>query len=298
MSLTDLESLRCFQAAAEHLNFRLAARAVALSPTAFSERIRRLEEELGARLFERTTRKVWLTPAGQRLVDASKAVFAAARACETAVLSDDVTPYAFTLGTRFELGMSYILPQLTLLQKKRPERTIHLQFGDSPDLLHRLRQGTLDACISSVRFTDNKLQYVALHEEKYVFCAKPGVVSREHPLTEVEHAQKHCLLDIDGTLPLFSYFLDAKPRNEVWRFHRVDHLGTIAAIRHRLLEGAGVAVIPEYFVRKDLAAKRLVTVGPPVTLEADWFRLIWKSGHPQHAELEGLARELSDFPLQ
>lgn len=53
----DLESLRCFAAAAATLNFRAAARRVALSPGAFSDRLRRLEEELGVPLFVRTTRR-------------------------------------------------------------------------------------------------------------------------------------------------------------------------------------------------------------------------------------------------
>ena len=78
--LPDLESLRCFDAAATHLNFRAAARALAMSPTAFGDRIKRLEELLGARLFERSTRRVMLTEAGQRLREhARRCIDAAAR---------------------------------------------------------------------------------------------------------------------------------------------------------------------------------------------------------------------------
>jgi hypothetical protein len=62
-STLDLESLRCFVHAAAELSFRVAAKACALSPAAFGDRIRRLEEDLGAPLFERTTRKVTLTAA-------------------------------------------------------------------------------------------------------------------------------------------------------------------------------------------------------------------------------------------
>ena len=52
--VADLESLRCFERAAVVLNFRLAASAVGLSPAAFGDRIRRLEDQVGERLFART----------------------------------------------------------------------------------------------------------------------------------------------------------------------------------------------------------------------------------------------------
>ena len=66
--MVDLESLRCFVSAAQNLNFGRAARAVRLSASAFSERISRLEEELGVSLFERSTRQVQLSVAGRVLL--------------------------------------------------------------------------------------------------------------------------------------------------------------------------------------------------------------------------------------
>ena len=70
----DLDSLRCFEAAATTLNFRAAAIRVHLSPAAFSERLRRLEGDLGAKLFTRTTRKVELSTSGRRLLPLARDV--------------------------------------------------------------------------------------------------------------------------------------------------------------------------------------------------------------------------------
>ena len=64
----QLESIHCFDVGARLLNFRAAAKQVFLSPAAFSDRIRRLEEQLGAPLFVRSTRKVVLTETGERLL--------------------------------------------------------------------------------------------------------------------------------------------------------------------------------------------------------------------------------------
>src|SRR3982751_1647329 len=111
--LPDLESLRCFDAAATHLSFRVAARAVALSPAAFGERIKRLEDQLAAPLFARTTRRVALTPAGHRLVAQARRVLDEANKCRRVALDDAAAvPFELTIGTRFELGLSWLVPAL------------------------------------------------------------------------------------------------------------------------------------------------------------------------------------------
>src|SRR4051812_37296136 len=111
--MTDLESLRCFDAAATHLSFRVAARSIGLSPAAFSDRIKRLEDELGEALFARTTRRVALAPAGARLVPLAREILAAtARCASVARGSKTPVPYELAIGTRFELGLSWLTPSL------------------------------------------------------------------------------------------------------------------------------------------------------------------------------------------
>lgn len=63
LTMIDNDSLRCFDATATSLNFRIAAERLAVSPSVVSFRIRQLEEQIAAQLFERSTRRVKLTPA-------------------------------------------------------------------------------------------------------------------------------------------------------------------------------------------------------------------------------------------
>lgn len=294
----DLECLRCFDAAATHLNFRAAARQVALSPAAFSSRIKRLEEELGAPLFIRTTRKVSLSAAGQALVPQARRAFAELALCRD-VVKDGQTRAPFTLqvGTRFELGLSWLTPALGDLARARPERTLNLHFGDSPDLLGRIRDGRLDCAITSARLTSSWIRYALLHEERYAFVAAPRL-TRHTPLRGPKDAAAHALIDLSADLPLFRYFVDARPPGEVWGFARKELLGTIAAVRLRVLEGAGLAVLPRYFVDRDLRQKRLVALLPRQEPGRDFFRLVWREGHPREQELSALADELRARPLQ
>jgi DNA-binding transcriptional LysR family regulator len=294
--LPDLESLRCFEKAAVTLNFRHAAAAVGLSPAAFGERIRRLEEQVGKKLFVRTTRQVALTPAGDRLLVRARRALEEARRCLDATDGESRRPFELTIGTRFELGLSWLVPTLAPLSAERPERALHLYFGDSEDLLPRVRSGGVDCAVSSARITMWYLRYELLHREDYVFVASPGVVAKRG-IARPEDARHHRLLDLHPDLPLFRYFLDARPAGEPWDFEAIEYLGTIGAVRYRLLEGAGAAVLPRYFVEQELANGLLRELAPKTTLQHDHFRLIWRAGHPYEEEIRQLAKDLRGFPL-
>lgn len=295
--LPDLESLRCFHAAAQHLNFREAARTVGLSPAAFGDRIKRLEELLDVRLFDRTTRKVVLTAAGERLwPHARQCLEQAGRCAEIARGEHGTSPFSLTIGTRFELGMSWVTPALGALEQARPERRIHLHFGDTPALLNALRRTDVDCVITSARVTGSGLVYARLHEERYVFVGAPEAVDQA-PMKGPADAKNHRLLELNADLPLFRYFLDARPGDEIWSFDHTQYLGTIGPVRERALEGAGLAVLPHYFVHDDLEAGRLVELMPKVKMPVDWFRLIWHESHPRASDLHDLAGELGERPL-
>jgi DNA-binding transcriptional LysR family regulator len=296
--LPDPESLRCFEAAATQLSFRVAARNVHLSPAAFSERIRRLEDLLGTSLFARTTRRVTLTAAGLRLLPQARRALAELRACAHVAQEPDVQPaFELVLGTRFELGLSWLVPSLTPLANLTPGRTLQLVFGDGPELLAGVERGTLDAMVSSQRLTRAGLRYAALHEEHYVFVGSSTLL-RKTPLRRADHARHHVVMDTAADLPLFRYFLDASPASESWAFQRVELLGTIGAVRQRVLEGVGVAVLPRYLVQADLRARRLHVILGGRTLQTDHFRLVWKRGHALEEAMNQLATQLAALPLR
>jgi DNA-binding transcriptional LysR family regulator len=76
-------------------------------------------------------------------------------------------------------------------------------------------------------------------------------------------------------------------------------MGGIASVRHRILGGDGrVAVLPTFFVKDDVAKRRLARLMPRVTLATDSLRLVWRSTHPRQSELLALAHDLRDVPLR
>ncbi len=297
--LPSVDSLRCFLAAAEALNFRVAARRVALTPAALGQRIRGLEAQLDVALFARTTRSVSLTRAGMDLIPRARAVVAATEDCVRAARGTLASaPIELVLGTRHELGLSWIVPQLDALSREHPEVTLHLYFGGGgDDLLLRLRTHEIDCAVTSVRLGDPRLASLELHPERYVFVGSRAMLAK-NPLARPDHAARHTLLDVSADLPLFRYWREAPKGGDRLRFARVRRLGTTAAIEALVLAGAGVAVLPRYLVERHLERRAMREVFPSVTPASDHFRLVFRAGDARQALFESLADSLRRTPLR
>ena len=232
-----------------------------------------------------------------RLLPRAEALIRAAHGLREHVLEEGCEPpFSLTLGTRFELGLSWIVPNLASLREAQPQRTIHIQFADGPELIVATLERRIDCFVASIRLTEADLAYALLHEEQYVLVAASELLA-ERPLRRPADATEHTLIDTLPDLPLFRYFLDAAPARQTWTFAAHEYMGGIAAVRHRVLDGAGVAVLPRYFVQADLDAGVLGHVLPRVRLASDWFRLVWRRDHPRQAALEALAEEFRARPL-
>jgi DNA-binding transcriptional LysR family regulator len=298
VTLPSLEGLRCFVAAARLLNFRLAARAVALSPGALGKRIQQLEEQVGVRLFERTTRHAALTEAGFAMLPwAERALDAAQSGLRAGRGELGRPPLDLTLGTRHELGMSWIVPMLAPLREALPWLTLHVYIGAGPDLDLRVRSREIDCAVSSRPIRDPTLDFETLHREDYVFVASPALLTRL-PLREAADAPSHTLLDVHADLPLFQYWQSSAEGMERLRFGKVLRLGTIEAIRALVLASQGVAVLPRYLVEPDLRASAMTPLFPTVEPQHDWFRLFFRADDPRRSVYAALAAHMRGVPLR
>lgn len=296
--LPSIDALRCFVAASKHLNFRKAARTVALTPSAFGQRIKQLETELGTVLFLRTTRSVALTEAGLSLLPHATKCLDAAIECSRAVRGEaGPPPMELVVGTRHELGISWLVPELDALGAALPHVRFDVYFGSGPDLLLRTRTLEIDCAVTSSRLVDPKLDSFRLHREDYVFVGSAKLLKSD-PVTKPQHAKAHTLLDISAELPLFHYFRDAPGGWDSMEFSAVRTLGTIEAIRQRVVAGAGIAVLPEYLMRPDLKAGRVRKILPSVRPIHDYFRLVFRADDPRKPTYEALARALLAVPLR
>jgi DNA-binding transcriptional LysR family regulator len=290
--LPSVDSLRCFVAVAEHLSFRRAAAEVALTPAALSQRIKQLEEQLERPLFDRSPRHVELTPAGHALLERARDALAAIRACRD-IGPAAARPVGFSLGTRFELGMSWIVPAMLDLEASHPHWAIDLVFGSGDEILARLEQGRVDAIVTSAPTANEAWVGETLHPETYVLVGAPALLANA-PLSSPADAARHVVLDVDRSLPLTRY---AQSACAGLFFASLWACGTGAAVHELARAGKGVAVLPEYMVRDDLDTGRLVRLLPHLELLTDTFRLLYRKSSPLASVLVELADVLRERPL-
>jgi DNA-binding transcriptional LysR family regulator len=292
MRLPSLESLRCFVAIAHRSSFRRAADHVGITPTALSQRIRQLEEQLGERLFERTSRSVQLTTAGRRLLPHAEDLVDRARRVGPLARGEtgDDAPATLRLGTRFELGLSWVVPIVADLRRSRPEWTVELYFGSGRDLLERLQSQTLDAIVTSAPVADARWVAEVLHPEQYVLVASPDIAAT---IGAPEDLAKHVLIDINAELPLARYMLSASP---AIAFAEVWPCGSSAAVEAMVREGLGVAVLPLHTVR-DKLGDSLEQLLPDLPFLEDTFRLLFEADSVLEPQLHALAQRLRETPL-
>ncbi|MEV0601283.1 hydrogen peroxide-inducible genes activator [Streptomyces sp. NPDC050315] len=201
----SLSQLRAFAAVAEHLHFREAAAEIGMSQPALSGAVSALEDALGVQLLERTTRKVLLSPAGERVAARARTVMAAvgdlmeeaeaARAPFTGVLRLGVIPTV----------APYLLPTvLKLVHGTYPDLDLQVHEEQTASLLDGLAQGRLDLLLLAVPLGVAGVTELPLFDEDFVLVAPKehwlggrGDIPRE-ALRELDLLlldEGHCLRD-------------------------------------------------------------------------------------------------------
>jgi DNA-binding transcriptional LysR family regulator len=254
----ELKHLRSFVVLAEELHFSRAALRLHLAQSAVSAQIKRLEEEVGGPLLNRTTRQVELTEAGRVLLSEARTLLSAADGTlgrvRAAARGEDATLSIASLGPVPE---SLFSPLLATFSTRRPHVRIELRQLAFPQMLSALREGTADVEFIYEPLHESDLDVVPLERGPRMVA-----LSRSHPL-----AERDFLTPADLRCETFIPQSDATPKywQEYWML--VDELGMQPRISsyvgdnieewlHLIGRGEGIdtcpAVIARYFARPDV----------------------------------------------
>lgn len=245
----ELRHLRYFVAVAEELNFTRAAERLHIAQPPLSTQIRLLEEELGAQLFVREKRRVFLTQAGREMLDRSRAILAAAgEAKEAARRAASGETGELHLGYAASAMFTEVLPGvIRRFQKRFPHIQLHLHEMPSMEQIYAVHNRELDVGI--VRRPDAATP-LGVRIEEWYRAPLVAAIPKAHPLAKRESLRFADLKDEplilfprDSGIGLYWRVVDlcvkAKFRPRIARETR-DYaimIGLVAA-------GVGIAVVP------------------------------------------------------
>src|SRR3954465_2526530 len=189
--LPSLNGLRAFEAAARHLSFTTAAAELNVTQTAISHQIRRLEEELGVRLFVRQNRALALTPQAKDYLPGVRAAFNDLRLATDRLLRRD-DDHVLTVSTLASLAAKWLLPRLSNFQETSPGIGVHIPTSTS---LVDFKNGDVDAAIRYGRGNWPGLRADWLMaDEVFPVCSPELLASNKRPLKTPDDLRDHVLL--------------------------------------------------------------------------------------------------------
>ncbi|MFK0094692.1 LysR family transcriptional regulator [Pseudomonas sp. NPDC090592] len=286
--IPDFEGLAMFAKVAEEGSYAAASRAMGVSVPTVSRAVARLEDRLGGRLFNRTSRQLSLTEFGQRMVEQASALYRQAEEMESEALELALQPRGLVrLAVPMSFGLRWVAPLLPELLARYPGLELDLHLSDSTvDLV----ADGFDAALRIAALPDSSLVARRICPVTQYLLAAPGYIAEHgrpaHPHDLAEHA---CM----------SYAYRA--RSQVWRF--THHDGTEQDVTPRgplrvtnsdalvapLLAGLAIAELPEFIAAEYLADGRLERLLPEWNMIQGGLYFVTPSARSRPRKVQALA---------
>lgn len=245
MTLTEL---RYIVAVAQKKHFGKAAQACFVSQPTLSIAIKKLEEELEIKLFERSSKnEIRITDIGQQVVEQAQKVLR-----ETQVINEisqqgkDPLSGTFRLGAIYTIG-PYLLPDLIpRLSQSTPNLTLIIEENFTAKLSTSLKQGELDAIIISYPFDEPGIETMPLYEEPFVVALPSQHEWQKKKHVEVDELVGQDLMLLGAGHCFRDQVLQACPEcmSESNELTRTLEGSSLETIRHMVAAGTGITVLP------------------------------------------------------
>jgi LysR family transcriptional regulator, regulator for bpeEF and oprC len=255
-----LKSLAIFLKSSQLQSFSAAARQLGMSPSSVSRAVAQLEEDLGIRLLQRTTRSLSLTEDGAMFYQRCQQVIDELEDIETTIKQSRSQPKG-TLRLNFSiaLGKMYIAPRLAELAAQYPDLTFNISFSDRfSDIIEE----GMDATVRVGMGNDSRLFMQTLGTAYPITCASPSYLQQAGiPMTLDDIAQRRCV----------NFVMPQTGREIMWKFEQNGtaiqlpvrsylQFDYAEALLESAIAGAGIIQAPKYIVAAAIEEGKLQPV--------------------------------------
>ncbi|MFZ4287175.1 hydrogen peroxide-inducible genes activator [Variovorax sp. HJSM1_2] len=251
MTLTELKYI---VAVAREKHFGKAADACYVSQPTLSVAIKKLEEELDVKLFERSANEVTVTPLGEEIVQQAQSVLEqAANIKEIAKRGKDPLAGPLRLGVIYTIA-PYLLPALVRQTIERtPQMPLMLQENFTVKLLEMLRTGEIDCAIMAEPFPDTGLAIAPLYDEPFMAAVPSAHALAQKPTVTAEALKAETLLLLGAGHCFRDHVLEVCPEfarfsSDAEGIRKSFEGSSLETIQHMVAAGMGVTLVPRLSV--------------------------------------------------
>jgi DNA-binding transcriptional LysR family regulator len=290
--LPDFEALAIFAKVVELRSFAAAAAELALSKATVSKAVTRLEERLGARLFNRTSRRLALTDAGRALSVRATQLLADGEAAENEALAQSAAPRGLVrFAAPMSFGIKVIAPLLPDFLKQYPEVSIDLHLSDA--MVDLIGEG-FDVGVRIASLPDSSLVARRLCAiPRYTVAAPSYLKAYGRPTHPMHLAQHKCFGYAYLSTPGTWHYTNADGEQATVRPSGQLRVNNGDAVLPALIAGLGIADLPEFIVGEAIAAKQLEVVLKDWKQTEGAAHLVMPPGGPRPARVEALIEFLA-----
>lgn len=253
----SITALQCFEAAARHLSFTLAAQELNLTQSAVSKQVAQLESNLQTQLFSRVRKRLILSPAGLRYLQHTQKILQHIEHATLEMLSQDATLETLTIGAHPSFGAYWLIPYLSPFFHQHPH--IQLNFVD---LLHPHERLHLD-CDAAFLFGQGNWEGISalkLFDEGMIAVCHPDLLQR-HPVQQAADLQHMTLIQCGSRPNAWHQYL-LEQGVEPLHSYQGPRFATWSACIQAALSGYGVALVPHFLAAPALAKQHLIQPWP------------------------------------
>jgi len=285
--LPDFEALAIFAKVVELRSFAGAAAELALSKATVSKAVSRLEDRLGTRLFNRTSRRLALTDAGRMLAGRAAQLLADGEAVETDMLAQSVVPRGLVrLAAPMTFGVKVLAPLLPDFLAAHPEVSVDLNLSDA--MVDLIGEG-FDIGLRIASLPDSSLMVRRLCAMPRYTVAAPSYLARYGRPTHPMHLAGHrCFAYAYLSTPHLWRYTNAVGEQVAVRPSGPLSVNNGEAVLPALIAGEGIADLPEFIVGEAIASGQLEVLLKGWTQTEGAVHLVMPPGGPRPARVEAL----------